>query len=98
MFTRPGSPKVAHLGSRPYVSCSYWDPAQDVAVAECAAEVADDEGTRRAVWELFASADEPLGFDPRIMGGEDHLDPKITVLRLTPWRINLAGWSWRAAT
>jgi general stress protein 26 len=95
VFTRPASPKVAHLGHRPYVSCSYWDPAHEVAVAECGAEITDDEPTRRKVWELFAAADPPLGFDPRIMGGDDHLDPRITVLRLAPWRVNLIGGSWR---
>ena len=97
LFTRPTPLKVAHLAATPYVSCSYWDPRHEVAVAECRAEFADDEPTRKYLWELFASAPEPLGYDPKILGGEDHRDPKITVLKLTPWRISTGGEAWRAA-
>jgi len=97
LFTRPTPVKLAHLAASPYVSCSYWDPRHEVAVAECRAEFADDEATRKNLWDLFASAPEPLGFDPKILGGEDHRDPKITVLKLKPWRISTGGEAWRAA-
>ncbi|MEV7040318.1 pyridoxamine 5'-phosphate oxidase family protein [Amycolatopsis sp. NPDC051061] len=97
LFTRPTPLKVAHLAASPYVSCSYWDPQHEVAVAECRAEFADDIPTRKYLWDLFASAPEPLGYDPKILGGEDHLDPKITVLKLTPWRVSTGGEAWRAA-
>lgn len=95
MFTRSASPKIAHLGHRPYVSCSYWDPAQEVAVAECEGEIADDEATRARVWDLFATAAEPLGYDPRIMGVEDHRDTGVTVIKMTPWRLVTLNGSWR---
>lgn len=97
LFTRPTPLKLAHLAASPYVSCSYWDPQHEVAVAECRAEFEDDEETRKHLWELFTSAPEPLGYDPKILGGEDHRDPKITVLRLTPWRVSTGGEAWRAA-
>jgi hypothetical protein len=97
LFTRPTPLKLAHLAASPYVSCSYWDPQHEVAVAECRAEFADDEQTRKDLWDLFASTPEPLGFDPKILGGEDHRDPEITVLKLTPWRISTGGEAWRAA-
>jgi hypothetical protein len=97
LFTRPTPLKLAHLAASPYVSCSYWDPQHEVAVAECRAEFDDDEQTRKNLWDLFASTPEPLGFDPKILGGEDHRDPKITVLRLTPWRVSTGGEAWRAA-
>ncbi|HEY7591565.1 MAG TPA: pyridoxamine 5'-phosphate oxidase family protein [Actinophytocola sp.] len=93
-FTRPTTPKVAHLARTPFVSCSYWDPAQEVAVAECAAALADDPESRRHVWEFFSTAAEPLGFDPKIMGGVDHLDPVVTVLRFTPWRLATLTGAW----
>jgi general stress protein 26 len=96
LFTRPTPLKHAHLARTPYVSCSYWDPRHEVAVAECHAEFADDAETREYLWELFASTPEPLGYDPKILGAGDHLDPKITVLRLTPWRLSAGGKSWRA--
>jgi hypothetical protein len=97
LFTRPTPLKLAHLAASPYVSCSYWDPQHEVAVAECRAEFEDDERTRKDLWALFAATPEPLGFDPKTRGGEDHRDPKITVLRLTPWRISAGGEAWRAA-
>jgi general stress protein 26 len=95
LFTRPTTPKVAHLARRPHVSCSYWSPAHETVVAECDAEFADDEPSRRTVWELFAAVPPPLGFDPRILGVDDHRSPAITVLRMTPWRVATAGGSWR---
>lgn len=97
LFTRPTPLKIAHLAHRPHVSCSYWSPSQDTAVAECDAEFLDDEPTRRKVWALFEAADPPLGYDPRILGAEDHRDPNITVLRMTPWRLATQTGSWRRA-
>jgi len=38
LTSRPTPLRRAHLAANPYVSCSYWDPAHDVAVAECRAE------------------------------------------------------------
>ncbi|GAA4547108.1 pyridoxamine 5'-phosphate oxidase family protein [Amycolatopsis samaneae] len=101
VFTRPTPLKLAHLARTPFVSCTYWDPAHEVAVAECAAELLDDEPAREHVWELFATAPEPLGYDPKILGARDHRDPAIRVLRLTPWRLacpgGTGGRAWRAA-
>ncbi|SNT55806.1 General stress protein 26 [Actinomadura meyerae] len=96
-FTRPASPKAAHIRHRPYASCSYWDPAQEVAVAECEAEFADDAETRRTVWKLFEAAEHPLGYDPRMLGAADFMDPQITVLRMAPWRLSTLKGSWRRA-
>lgn len=95
VFTRPTPLKVAHLARTPYVSCSYWDPAQEVAVAECEAAFAGDEATRRKVWHLFSGADEPLGYDPRILSVADHRDESITVLRMTPWRLSTLKTAWQ---
>ncbi|MBB5851433.1 pyridoxamine 5'-phosphate oxidase family protein [Amycolatopsis umgeniensis] len=95
LFTRPTPLKKAHLARTPFVSCSYWDPAHEVAVAECGAVYADDEETRRHLWRLASETPEPLGFDPKIMGGDDPLDPHVTVLRLTPWRVSAGGKAWR---
>jgi general stress protein 26 len=97
LFTRPTPLKRAHLEHHPHVSCSYWSPAQETAVAECEAEFADDEPTRRKVWNLFTTAAEPLGYDPHILGADDHRSPNITVLRMTPWRLSTPSGSWRRA-
>ena len=95
-FTRPTPLKVAHLARNPYVSCSYWDPAHEVAVAECDAELADDAASRRRVWKLFAAAEEPLGYDPAaVLGMADHLDARFTALRMTPWRLSTMTDAWQ---
>lgn len=44
--SRPTPLRRAHLAANPSVSCSYWDPAHDVAVAECRAEWVTDPATR----------------------------------------------------
>ena len=93
VLTRPTPLKRAHLARTPYVSCSYWDPAHEVAVAECTADLDDDPAVRDHVRRLFAEAPEPLGYDAAILGGED----SYTVLRLTPWRLSTGGRAWRAA-
>jgi Uncharacterized stress protein (general stress protein 26) len=98
VYTRPASPKIAHLRRTPYVSCSYWDPQQEVAVAECAADVTDDPAVREHVWALATGLPEPLGFDPRIMGVTDVTDPGVVILRLTPWRLATGGAVWRRST
>jgi hypothetical protein len=85
---RPTPLKRAHLAGTPFVSCSYWDPRHDVAVAECAAEWADDDG-RREAWRVFARTPAPAGFDPAtIFSGPDAED--FAVIRLDPWRLRVA--------
>lgn len=89
--TRPTPLKVAHLEHSPYLSCSYWDATHDVAVAECRAEWVGDVAVKRHAWDLFRVAAEPLGHDPYKIwpGGPD--DPDAGVLRLSPWRLRVAG-------
>src|SRR5262245_13690955 len=61
--TGPTPLKRAHLSRSPYVSCSYWAPSHDVAVAECRAELVFDIPTRARVWDLFKGTPPPLGYD-----------------------------------
>jgi hypothetical protein len=89
--TRPTPLKVAHLEHSPYASCSYWDATQDVAVAECRAEWVGDLDAKAHAWELFRATDEPLGHDPYKIWPDGPGDPDAGVLRLTPWRIRVAG-------
>ena len=89
--TRPTPLKVAHLDHSPYVSCSYWDATHDVAVAECRAEWVEDLDVKAQAWELFRAADEPLGHDPYKIWPDGPANPDAGVLRLTPWRIRVAG-------
>lgn len=95
LYTRPTTPKIGHLRRTPYASCSYWDPAQEVAVAECAAEPTGEPAVRRHVWDLVTGLPEPIGFDPRIMGVDDVDDERVLILRLTPWRLATGGRVWQ---
>jgi len=84
--------KKAHLERSPYVSCSYWTPAQDTAVAECRADWRLDEATRTRVWTFFKSTPEPLGYDPAgigVPGWDGPMSPAFVVLRLVPWRLRV---------
>jgi hypothetical protein len=88
--TRPTPLKRAHLAHSPFVSCSYWDPRHDVAVAECAATwVLDAEG-RRAGWERLASAPAPAGYDPATIWPDGPEADDFAILRLDPWRLRVA--------
>jgi hypothetical protein len=89
--TRPTPLKRAHLGHSPFVSCSYWDATHDVAVAECHAEWVDDVDVKAHAWALFRAAGAPLGHDPYTIWPDGPGNPDAGVLRLTPWRIRVAG-------
>ena len=88
--TAPTRLKRAHLGRTPYVSCSYWAPSQDVAVAECHADLLVDDETRTRVWNLFTGTPPPLGYDPGgigVPGWGSPTSPAFAVLQLRPWRL-----------
>jgi general stress protein 26 len=89
--TRPTPLKVAHLEHSPYVSCSYWDHTHDVAIAECHAEWVADPAVKQRAWDLFRAAPEPLGHDPYAIWPDGPDDPDAGVLRLSPWRLRVAG-------
>jgi hypothetical protein len=88
--SRPTPLKVAHLGRTPFVSCTYWDPRHDVAVADCAAHWVDDASERARVWELFRAAPPPLGHDPATIWPQGPAAADAGVLRLDPWRLRAA--------
>ena len=88
--TMPTPLKRTHLSYNPYVSCSYWAPTHDAAVAECRSELVMDDAVRTRVWNLFKSAPPPLGYDPggiNVPGWDSPTSPAFAVLRLEPWRL-----------
>jgi hypothetical protein len=92
--TGPTPVKRAHLAAHPYVSMTYWDPAQDTASVHCRASLHTDDETRTQVWERFRSGPEPVGYDPAIIPAWDSpLAPGFAALRLEPWmlRVQPAG-------
>ncbi|MDH3679097.1 MAG: pyridoxamine 5'-phosphate oxidase family protein [Acidimicrobiia bacterium] len=89
--TGPTPVKVANLEASPYVSCNYWSPEQDVATAECRARWCFDDQTCIETWDAFASAPEPVGYDPAIIPpwSDGPTSEAFAVLKLEPWRLRV---------
>jgi hypothetical protein len=81
--------KSRHLAYSPYVSCSYWEPGHDVAIADCHAQWIEDVATRRRVWELYREAPAPLGYDFWSVFPEGPAGESPSLLRLTPYRLRM---------
>jgi hypothetical protein len=88
--TGPTPAKRAHLAAHPYVSLTYWDPAQDTASVHCRATLHTDDETRTEVWERFRAGPEPVGYDPAIIPAWDGpLSPGFAAMRLEPWMLRV---------
>ena len=89
--TRRTPLKLAHLTHAPFVSCSYWSPDHDTAVAECRARWETDPAEAERVWELFRAAPAPLGHDPATIWPDGPGSADAGLLRLDPWRLRCRG-------
>jgi hypothetical protein len=88
VLTRPTPLKRAALSASAHVSVLYHAANHDVLVAECDATWLR-LGDRAAIWERFASAGPPVGYEPgTIWPGPDADD--LAVLHLEPWRVSVA--------
>jgi general stress protein 26 len=88
--TGRNSPKGKHLSHSPFVSLAYVaDPLKPIYV-ECHAAWDDTPATKAHIWQLFGKVPPPLGYDlAAFFGNVDN--PAYGVLRLTPWRVELAN-------
>jgi general stress protein 26 len=89
IITRRNSLKAKHLAHNPFVSLAYIADIANPVYADCTAEWADELESKQRVWELFKTAPPPLGFDFGSIFPSAN-DPECGVLKLTPWRIELA--------
>jgi hypothetical protein len=88
--TGPTPVKRAQLDRTPYLSCSYWATSQDTCAADCAASWCFDDETRIRIWEAFATAPAPLGYDPAIIPAwTEPTAESFAVLRLDPYRLRV---------
>ena len=98
-----GAAKGIHLARNPHLSLSYLevlDPwGTEQVYVDCTATWADAPETKRELWDWIKAVEPPMGFDPGLMW-QDPDDDEFGLLRLTPWRIELAslrpgrdGWS-----
>ncbi|EKF25108.1 hypothetical protein C731_0851 [Mycolicibacterium hassiacum DSM 44199] len=92
--TVPSPVKRAHLAAHPEMSLNYWAPSHDTCSADCTVEWYFDEDTRRQVWDMFATAPPPVGYDPSIIPGWDGpTSEQFAVLRVTPYRLRVMAGS-----
>ena len=88
--TGPTPTKRAHLKASPYLSLSYWSPSHDTCVADCRATLLFDDETRTMVWNRFAQAPKPVGYDPTIIPGwTAPTVESFAALRVEPWRLRV---------
>lgn len=88
--TTPYPIKRAHLAHSPYVSVNYWSPSQNTCTAECHATWAFDDATRTQIWNLFANAPAPVGYNPAIVPTwPSPTADAFAVIRLDPWRLRV---------
>jgi hypothetical protein len=90
IVTRATPVKVRHLAYSPYLSCSYWEPGHEVAVADCRAEWVTDRATRQRVWELYRDAPPPLGYDFWSVFPDGPAGESPSLLQLAPYRLRLS--------
>jgi general stress protein 26 len=81
--------KSKHLAHSPYVSLAYISDLTRPVYADCTAEWEDKPDEKKRIWDLFASAPPPLGFDPALIFKSVD-NPDYGLLKFTPWRIELA--------
>lgn len=86
--TRRKTLKAAHFARNPYVSLAYiGDPSKPV-YADCKAGWDESLEEKKRVWNLFKSAEPPLGYDPApVFYSPGHED--FGLLKLVPWRIEV---------
>jgi general stress protein 26 len=90
LTTRSSTPKLGHIATTPFVSCSYWWEKHDVAVAECHAQVVADPGERERVWAMLAAMPAPAGFEPATIWPDGPSDPGFVLVRMDPWLLRFA--------
>lgn len=88
--TSPLSPKAAHLAAHPHVSLTYWDATHDTCTADCRAQWDTTDEGRQSLWDRFATAPAPVGYDPSIVPGWDSpTSAGFGALRLFPYRLRV---------
>ena len=85
--SRPTPFRRGHLERNPFASCFYWDPAHDIAVAECGVTWIEDDDSRHDAWQRLSAAPEPMGYDPSPIWPDGPTGDDFVALRLDPWRV-----------
>ncbi|MEV4123427.1 pyridoxamine 5'-phosphate oxidase family protein [Nocardia sp. NPDC049707] len=83
--------KAAHLATNPNTTFSYWTQRQNAVHADAVAQwiPVEDLTTRQHVWDLYQRTSPTGAGYPLGQFWQGIHDPKLHVLRLTPWRIQV---------
>ncbi|MEU4512242.1 pyridoxamine 5'-phosphate oxidase family protein [Nonomuraea wenchangensis] len=81
--------KTAHLAGNPHTTFSYWSPRQNAVSLDTVAEWVSDPAVVRRVWNLYREGSPPgAGYELGNFWSSPE-DPRLGVLRLTPWRVQV---------
>ncbi|MFC9434333.1 pyridoxamine 5'-phosphate oxidase family protein [Nocardia sp. NPDC057030] len=81
--------KAAHIAANPAVNFSYWAPGNNSVAVDATAEWVDSPEVRQRVWRLYGQTSPPgAGYDLGRFWRSPQ-DPKLQILRLEPWRIQV---------
>ncbi|MET8340459.1 pyridoxamine 5'-phosphate oxidase family protein [Streptosporangium canum] len=81
--------KAAHIANNPHTNFSYWTQGNDSVAIDTVAAWVDDLPVKSHVWDLYKRT-SPRGAGYNLGNfWRSPADPKLHVLRLTPWRIQV---------
>lgn len=83
--------KGKHLAANPHVSLTDWHPKLGPLYVNCRADWVADRDEKTLAWDLFRSTPRMYGYDPDTFWSGGPTDPRNGVLRLKPWRAEIAA-------
>jgi hypothetical protein len=86
--SRPTPLKRRHLADHPFLTLSFWSPAQDCVFVDCDATWTPAELLADR-WERIATTSPPVGFDPATIWPDGPTTSDFAVIDLRPHRIRV---------
>ncbi|WP_181774109.1 pyridoxamine 5'-phosphate oxidase family protein [Amycolatopsis pittospori] len=81
--------KAAHLEGNPHTNFSYWAPGNNSVAVDAVAVWDNDLPVKEHVWDLYRRTSPRGAGYPLGNFWKSPSDPRLHVLRLTPWRIQV---------
>ena len=90
LTTRRTPLKSRHLAHNPHISLAYIAANTDFAYFDCTAAWVEDPAGKRACWDAFLEAPEPVRYDPANIWPDGPTSETFAALRLAPYRVQWA--------
>ncbi|MBE1575879.1 pyridoxamine 5'-phosphate oxidase family protein [Amycolatopsis roodepoortensis] len=81
--------KAAHLEGNPHTNFSYWAPGNNSVAIDAVAVWDNEPSVKEHVWDLYRKTSPRGAGYPLGNFWQAPSDPRLHVLRLTPWRIQV---------